>query len=155
MWWGFWSALECCLYFLDVKFFIIGWWVFSMQYKCTSFLFASSKLLRKRWWSCSLIASENHVFPSMFFSRLTLFWSSTLLTAVIVFWIPTIIEPIRKRGRWWPCWCQNCFSGLQRLEKIELLERCTQILDNALNYCSDIKEKSWIHFSFSSKFWRI
>ena len=88
-----------------------------MQIKCTSFLFAFSKLLRKRWWNCSLIASENHLFRSMFFSRLTLFWCSTLFTAVIDFSMTTLVEPIRKDGRCWPCWCQNCLSGLPRLEK--------------------------------------
>ena len=29
----------------------------------------------------------------------------------------TLVEPVRKRGRWWPCWCQKCFPYLWRLEK--------------------------------------
>ena len=36
---------------------------------------------------------------------------------MVILWMITLVEPVRKRGRCWPCWCQNCFSGLRRLEK--------------------------------------
>ena len=48
---------------------------------------------------------------------LTLFWCSTLLSAIVVFWM-LLMEPINATTRWLPWLCRKSVSGLRRLDKI-------------------------------------
>ena len=46
---------------------------------------------------------------------LTVFWSSTSYTVIILLW-KMLMEPVIAPARWWPCTCLKCVSGLRRLE---------------------------------------
>ena len=75
----------------------------------------------------ALITSENQIvcFPSFV---LTVFCYSISYTVIVV---PSkmLMEPVNAPGRWWPCACLKCVSGLRRLEETLNFLRCIHVFD--------------------------
>ena len=129
---------------------------------CKSFFFQNNN--RAFYCNCSSVAP---LLPEIFFwltetrknlnilcciHVLTVFWCSTSYTAIIVLW-KTLVESVNALARWWPCACLKCVSGLRRLERTLNFLRCIHAIDLVLKHASDINERIWYSFSFTSLYW--
>ena len=83
---------------------------------------------------------------------LTVFRCSTSYTVIIVL-RKMLAETVSAPGRWWPCECLKCVSGLRRLEKHWSFWNEYM----SLNWCSNMlqtKMKETVYsFSFTSLYW--
>ena len=86
----------------------------------------------------------NSLFSKFCVNCLLIFY---LYTVIVVIW-KMLMEPVNAPGRWWPCACLKCVSGLRRLEDILEFLRCIHVFDLVRRYGSDINEGIWLQLLF-------